>query len=169
MTSTASRRQVDEGLTGTELSSTKDACSDEACNHNMHAPRDWVGMRRALPALGFAGVCAAAALTELSAEEGQVFCPYRLLTGGWCPGCGGTRALKALIRGDVRDSLAMNPWTLVLFIQAFVVSAAMLAMPTRTVTWLRSHSVAIAAVNLAIGLGFWGIRLLAGAIPLPFT
>lgn len=129
---------------------------------------DWVGVRRALPAVGFAGVCAAAAFTELSAEEGQVLCPYRLLTGGWCPGCGCTRALKALVRGDVRDSLAMNPWTLVLFVQALVVSVAMLAVPARTVNWLNRNKVAIAGFNIVIGFGFWGVRLLAGVIPLPF-
>lgn len=166
MTSTLSRPQTD---TDTGKLCTTDSCSSDACRHGEDAPRDWVGVRRALPALGFAGVCAAAALTELSAEEGQVFCPYRLLTGGWCPGCGGTRALKALIRGDVRDSLAMNPWTLVLFVQALVVSVAMLAMPARTVAWLKGHSVAIAAINLAFGLSFWGIRVVAGVIPLPFT
>lgn len=144
-------------------------CPPSAGNQGQSDQGDWVGVRRALPAIGFAGVCAAASLTELSADEGQVFCPYRLLTGGWCPGCGGTRALKALVRGDIRDSLVMNPWTLVLFVQALVVSVAMLAMPARTVTWIRSNSVAIAATNLVIGLGFWGLRLLAGVIPLPFT
>ncbi len=133
------------------------------------AALNWVGMRRAMPALGFAGVCAAAAFTELSAEEGQVFCPFRLLTGGWCPGCGCTRALKALVRGDVRDSLAMNPWTLVLFVQALLVSVALLVSPSRTVAWVQRHRVAIAATNLVIGLSFWGIRLAAGVIPLPFT
>lgn len=129
----------------------------------------WVGVRRALPAAGFVGVCAAAAFTELSADEGQVFCPYRLLTGGWCPGCGCTRALKALVRGDVRESLTMNPWTLVLFTQALVASLALLIVPERTVSWLRANQLRIALFNLAFGAGAWGIRLAWGVIPLPFT
>lgn len=129
----------------------------------------WVGPRRAIPAIGFIGVCAAAAFTELSAEEGQVFCPYRLFTGGWCPGCGCTRALKALVRGDVRDSLAMNPWTLVIFVQALVASVALLVVPERAVSWLRKNRVRVGLFNLAFGVGAWAIRLAWGAIPLPFT
>lgn len=132
-------------------------------------PSAWVGPRRSLPAIGFIGVCAAAAFTELSAEEGQVLCPYRLLTGGWCPGCGCTRALKALVRGDVRDSLAMNPWTLVLFVQALVVSVALLVVPERTVTWVRKHRVNIGIFNIVIGVGAWVVRTGLGVIPLPFT
>ena len=131
-------------------------------------PSAWVGPRRSLPAVGLIGVCAAAALTELSADEGQVFCPYRLATGGWCPGCGGTRALKHLVRGDVGQSLAMNPWTTVLFVQALAISVGLLAKPSTTVSWLRRYSARIALFNLVAGLSFWIVRLSVGAIPLPF-
>lgn len=137
----------------------------DRCN----APSAWVGPRRSLPAVGFIGVCAAAAFTELSADEGQVLCPYRLLTGGWCPGCGCTRALKALVRGDVRDSLAMNPWTIVLFVQALVVSVALLIVPERTVAWVKRHSVAVGLFNIAFGVGAWALRTWLGVIPHPFT
>ncbi len=132
-------------------------------------PSKWVGPRRAIPAVGFIGVCAAAAFTELSAEEGQVFCPYRLITGGWCPGCGCTRALKALVRGDVRDSLAMNPWTLVLFVQALIASVALLVVPQKFVAWANRNRLRLAVFNLVVGLGFWVFRLGTGVIPLPFT
>ena len=108
-----------------------------------HAVPRWVGFRRAIPAAGFAGVCAAAAFTELSVDEGTILCPFRLLTGSWCPGCGCTRALKALVRGNIGDSLAMNPWTAVLFVQALVISVAMLVLPTRTIAWLKRHQVVI--------------------------
>lgn len=36
-------------------------------------------------------------------------CPFRLLTGLLCPGCGGTRALHALLHGDVAAAFAFNP------------------------------------------------------------
>lgn len=150
---------------------------DDARAHHSHvaepavvdAPSAWVGPRRSLPAIGFIGVCAAAAFTELSAEEGQVLCPYRLLTGGWCPGCGCTRALKALVRGEVRDSLAMNPWTLVIFVQALVVSVALLVTPERTVAWVRQHRVAVGVFNIVVGVTVWAVRIGLGVIPLPFT
>ena len=36
-------------------------------------------------------------------------CPVLALTGWLCPGCGSTRALHALLHGDLAKALAMNP------------------------------------------------------------
>lgn len=36
-------------------------------------------------------------------------CPSLWLTGLFCPGCGTTRALHALVHGDLPGALAMNP------------------------------------------------------------
>lgn len=36
-------------------------------------------------------------------------CPFLALTGWLCPGCGSTRALHALLHGDLVRALAMNP------------------------------------------------------------
>lgn len=132
-------------------------------------PPSWVGARRAVPALGLAGICAAAAFTELSSEEGQILCPYRLATGGWCPGCGCTRALKSLVRGDVSGSLVMNPWLAVMFVQALAFSIGLLAKPTQTLEWASRNKVRIGLFNIAAGFGFWAIRLATGTIPLPFA
>jgi hypothetical protein len=35
-------------------------------------------------------------------------CPFRASTGLWCPGCGATRALHALLRGDVAGMASQN-------------------------------------------------------------
>ena len=129
----------------------------------------WVGARRAIPAIGLAGVCAAAAFTELSADEGTIYCPYRILTGGWCPGCGCTRALKALVRGNVTESLAMNPVTSLLFVQAVVASVFLLVMPARTVAWVNKNRLSLSVFNLVAILSIWVVRLATGTIPLPFT
>ncbi|MBQ8517071.1 MAG: DUF2752 domain-containing protein [Akkermansia sp.] len=37
-------------------------------------------------------------------------CTFRRLTGLECPGCGGTRALRALISGEVWTALRYNPF-----------------------------------------------------------
>lgn len=37
-------------------------------------------------------------------------CTFRRLTGLECPGCGGTRALRALISGEVWTALCYNPF-----------------------------------------------------------
>lgn len=50
-------------------------------------------------------------------------CPFHWLTGIYCPGCGATRALHALVHGDMAAALAMNP----LLVVALPVVVLMLA------------------------------------------
>lgn len=38
-------------------------------------------------------------------------CPFHELTGRWCPGCGLTRGVAALIRGDVGAAIGFNIFT----------------------------------------------------------
>lgn len=78
-------------------------------------------------------------------------CPSRWLTGLFCPGCGSTRALHALLHGDLPGALAMNP-LLVLSLPA----VALLALE-----WLRMLPEKL--VPLAMRLGharFWAIVLI---------
>ena len=46
-------------------------------------------------------------------------CPLHRLTGMWCPLCGGTRATRELIHGDLWGALGYNPFALV--VEALVV------------------------------------------------
>ena len=124
----------------------------------------WAGAKRALPAVGLAGACAVAAISPLG-DEGQVLCPFRLATGSWCPGCGCTRALGAVMRGDVAGSLAMNPWTLVILTQALLISGWFLAAPVAARSWWQRNDVRVLQINLAIGAIIWITRLATGTIP----
>ena len=36
-------------------------------------------------------------------------CPFRMLTGFTCPGCGSTRGLHRLLHGDIVSALEFNP------------------------------------------------------------
>lgn len=36
-------------------------------------------------------------------------CPFYALTGFYCPGCGSTRCLHALVHFDLANAMAMNP------------------------------------------------------------
>ncbi len=42
-------------------------------------------------------------------------CMFHEITGGYCPGCGGTRALKYLFEGNILKSLYYNPFVLYAF------------------------------------------------------
>ena len=43
-------------------------------------------------------------------------CPLYALTGFYCPGCGGQRAVKALLRLEFAESLRCHPLVLLLFL-----------------------------------------------------
>lgn len=62
-----------------------------------------------------AGVTAAllSRLDPNAADSGLPPCPFHALTRLYCPGCGSTRALHALLRGDVAQAMAMNPMLVV--------------------------------------------------------
>ena len=127
----------------------------------------WIGPKRAMPAIALAGVCALAAISPVGDDEGQVLCPYRLATGGWCPGCGCTRALSAIVRGDVATSLSLNPWTIVLLVQAVVISSLFAVVPEAARAWWNRYDLRLLAVNAVLAIGIWAARLATGAIPLP--
>lgn len=55
------------------------------------------------------------------------FCPWLLLTGTYCPGCGGLRAVNDLTRGDVSAAASSN----LLFVSS---------LPVLGLLWVRSVS-----------------------------
>jgi len=99
-------------------------------------------------------------------DDGPVLCPIRRCTGGYCPGCGGSRAFTSMLRGDLATSWSFNPWVLVTAIQAIVVAG--LAM-TRVRDQLHRFVVPVLLANMAFSLTVWIMRLSAGSIPVPFA
>ncbi len=62
------------------------------------------------PTLLLAAFLFRAELIALAEMIGRyMFCPMYAFTGVLCPGCGGTRATLALLRGDLLLSLRCNP------------------------------------------------------------
>jgi hypothetical protein len=60
-------------------------------------------------------VCVVLALVDPEDRAGwSPRCPFRLATGLDCPGCGGTRAVSALVRGDLLVALDHNVVTVAL-------------------------------------------------------
>jgi hypothetical protein len=80
-------------------------------------------------------------------------CMFKVLTGIDCPGCGMTRALFALIRGDLMASLAYNPALIPLLI---TVTALMIQLKIKHpkgglyIIWLFSLTSAIAMINFGV-------------------
>ena len=97
--------------------------------------------------------------------SGPVLCPFRLVTGLWCPGCGLTRATGWLAHGDVAASWRFHPWAIFLALQAFAAGTWWL--------WRRARGrpstpppalvPALAVINtVALGL-IWVLRLKSGS------
>jgi hypothetical protein len=87
-------------------------------------------------------------------------CPFYLLTGIHCPGCGMTRACIALARGEIGQALQYNPFSLGLIIFA----GAFALFPDRSRRFWRSltsrtRTLCTGSV-LALILCFWIYRIL---------
>lgn len=67
-------------------------------------------------ACGCCLVAGAAYVTAIDPGEGGAFlpCPFRTLTGLWCPGCGLTRATHHLFRGDLAQAMRFNAFVVLI-------------------------------------------------------
>ena len=87
--------------------------------------------RRVRPSLVLAGVVVALSvalhLRDPHESGSWGFCPWLVLTGTHCPGCGGLRAVNDLTRGELRAAASSN----LLFVSA---------IPLVTWMWVRSVS-----------------------------
>lgn len=73
---------------------------------------EFAAPRWALPAVATIAVAGVALLWRIDPNQpGSVLppCPVHAYTGVFCPGCGATRAMHALVHGDLLHALAMNP------------------------------------------------------------
>lgn len=74
------------------------------------ARRDRVRLLAAPAALAGAAAAGVGVLSLLDVTETSILppCPFLAITGLWCPFCGGTRAMDALVAGDVGVALGLN-------------------------------------------------------------
>lgn len=49
-----------------------------------------------------------------------LYCPFKLITGIPCPGCGGQRALFAVLQGNIIEAICINPLSVLLILFAFI-------------------------------------------------
>ncbi len=115
-------------------------------------------------ALGGVGAALGAfVLSPGGIEDGPVVCPFRLLTGLPCPGCGLTRSWVYLAHGQWSDSLLANPFGVVLLaLLVGLVAAVVTARARRLTPPDLDRLVRRRWVQLILGvwLAFAGVRLL---------
>ncbi|KIH97325.1 hypothetical protein LP52_19650 [Streptomonospora alba] len=78
---------------------------------NVQAPRRRLHPAAAPLLLGAAGLAGATLLHFVDPNQPGQYptCPWLLMTGTWCPGCGTMRAIHALTELDLLGALQMNP------------------------------------------------------------
>ena len=94
-----------------------------------------------------------ASLRTSGFEDGPVLCPWRLLTGYPCPGCGGIRAMGAISAGQFEQAWLLNP-------VAFIVCGVVLVWAFRITPLIkfaqqasikfRSQAFAIQVITMAL-------------------
>ncbi len=67
--------------------------------------RFWAALSAIIAGAVALGIAADVALNRLGLT---LFCPFHELTSLYCPGCGSTRAIKDLLRGDIASALSHN-------------------------------------------------------------
>jgi hypothetical protein len=127
--------------------------------------------RWALPAFAVAAAAGVAIVWRVDPNRpgsGLPACPFHAMTGLYCPGCGTTRALHALVHGDVANALAMNPMftlTLPLFALLLLDATTRLPMPlaraAQRISDARVWAVAVIAFAVLRNLPWFPFNLLA--------
>lgn len=98
-----------------------------------HGRRIGLGLLMVLPSLP-GGLIVLRALTLPRNSPGLPdLCPLHRTTGLWCPLCGGTRATRELMHGDLGAAMGYNPFALVLEVVVIVLVARWL------LAWLRGQ------------------------------
>lgn len=99
-------------------------------------------------------------------DDLPTLCPFALVTGTACPGCGMTRAVGYLARGDISSALSYHPLVMLVVLQA-VAGWVWFALRTQGRARPVSHQVTSAIlVGTAVSLiAVWLLRLALGTLP----
>ena len=96
-----------------------------------HGRRIGLGLLMVLPSLP-GGLIVLRALTLPRNSPGLPdLCPLHRTTGLWCPLCGGTRATRELMHGDLGAAMGYNPFALVLEVVVIALVARWLLASAR--------------------------------------
>jgi hypothetical protein len=99
-------------------------------------------------------------------DGGPTFCPFALVTGTACPGCGMTRAARYLIRGDLSLALAYHPLVILVMIQALAGWAWLILRRSDRVRPVSTRITNAVLIGTGVSLlVVWLLRMWAGSLP----
>lgn len=108
--------------------------------------------------IGVGAIITAFAVTPAVSGSGPILCPFRLITGLPCPGCGLTRSWTAAAHGDLADAFSYNffgPISLIATIAFVVVVGVLLARkrPAASITPVLRNPIVAAMVVIWVLYG----------------
>lgn len=115
---------------------------------------------------GVLGAAVGTVLDPATIEQGPVICPFRLLTGLPCPGCGLTRSWVYAWHGDVGASWAAHPFGPPLLVLVLVLAVVLIVRRVGgragpTLDRLIRHPLTVAVI---VGWLGWAVWRLVGAM-----
>jgi hypothetical protein len=122
-------------------------------------------MKARLAVAGAVGIPVAAvglAVWDPARHGGPAVCPWRVLTGSPCPGCGLTRAGGALLRGRVDEAIQLHPLVLLVAVQVVALWVLAIVVLRRTRRDPRPQPAWVTPLLLAEAVAFvgvWGARV----------
>lgn len=99
-------------------------------------------------------------------DDGPTLCPFALMTGTACPGCGMTRAASLLIRGDVGGAIGYHP--LIPLIAILAIGGWTWFLLVRSGRARPPTSQTVNAMLITTGVllvAVWLARLVSGSLP----
>lgn len=86
-------------------------------------------------------------------------CLFRLVTGLYCPGCGGTRAVVYLLHGDLLQSFVYHPLVLyMVFVALLLCVSRLTARLTKKPERFLGHELTFVYIGVGIVLVNWIVK-----------
>ena len=99
-------------------------------------------------------------------DDGPTVCPFALCTGTACPGCGLTRAISHLIRGDLGTAFSYHPLVVLVAAQAMFGWGWLVLRRSGRVNAMSQRTLNLILFGTAIALSaVWILRLTSGTLP----